>query len=110
MDKIVRCLADNNFIFTSLKQIDAKSIGLKKKIDVFVGVNLKDYYVLILYKKQKSRFLKSNIESLEEILQDTKKHLGHNIKKYVFIVDAPICSKAKGLLVEKKWRVINDTL
>jgi hypothetical protein len=106
MNDIVRILTDKKYIFSLLNEIDKKNLKVRKKVRIFIGVDLKNYYTLIIQSNQKSRFLISNIDSLEGILDSAKKYLGYNIKKYIFLNSGEMCSKAKKELIKKKWKVI----
>jgi len=109
MREIVEKLQDENLLFKSFKQILPKEFGSRKKIDLYIAVDLKKYYACIIHISKKSRILsKESIEIMKfheklEIYNDSKIK-----KKYIFI-EAPLCSKAKALLEEEKWVVLLDT-
>jgi len=108
MKEIVEFLQEKKLIFKSLKTIEPKSLGSRKKIDIYLGVNLKKYYACILHINKKSRILQK--EALElmrlheklEVLNDSK------IKNKYIYIQAPLCSKAKALMQEEKWTVWNE--
>ena len=108
MKEIVDFLQEKKLIFKSLKPIELKTLGSRKKINIYLGVDLKKYYACILHINKKSRILQK--EALElmslheklEILNDSKIN-----KKYIYI-QAPLCSKAKALMEEKKWTVWHE--
>jgi len=105
MKKIVEVCREREMIFRSLKPIDLKSLGSRKRIQLFLGVDIKQYYHTVIYIEKKSRILRKEAEELMgfharlERLHDTK------IVKKCIIIKAPLCSKAKQLLVERGWRV-----
>jgi len=105
MKEIVEQLSAKNILCKSLHNIIPKEIGSRKKIDIYLGVNLKAFYCLVFKLKKKSRVLQKEAKELMllhekvEIYNDTK-----IVKKYIWI-DAPLCSKAKALLEENGWRV-----
>ena len=105
MKEIIEFLQTKNLIFKSFKGIQPKVLGSRKKVDIYLGVDLKGYYAVVMQLSKKSRVLQKEAvelmglhEKLEK-LQDTK-----ITKKYV-IIKAPLCSKAKALLQENGWIV-----
>jgi len=108
MKQIVDFLQEKKLVFKSLTPIDTKSLGSRKKVAIYFGVDLKKYYVCVFHIEKKSRILKKEVLELMalheklEILQDTKIN-----KKYIYI-KAPLCSKAKALMQENEWRVWHE--
>jgi hypothetical protein len=108
MKEIVDILQEKNLVFKSLKSIEPKELGSRKKIKIYLGVDLKKYYASILYISKKSRILsKEAIELMEfhkklEVLNQSKIN-----KKYIYI-EAPLCSKARALFKEEKWIVWHE--
>lgn len=108
MQEIVNFLQTKNLLFKSLSPIDVKSLNTRKKIDIYLGVDLKKYYAVIFHIKKKSRILQK--ETLElmllheklEVLKETK------IKKKYIYIQAPLCSKAKALMQEHQWTVWHE--
>jgi len=106
MKEILHLLQTKKLLFKSLKPIDVKeAFGSRKKIHIYLGVDLKKYYACIIHINKKSKILtKEALELMEfheklELLNDSKIN-----KKYIYI-QAPLCSKAKALFKEQKWRV-----
>jgi len=105
MKEIIDIVQKKNLVFKSLKPIDIKKFSSRKKIDIYLGVDLNRYYACLIHIKKKSRILKKEaLELMEfhkklEIMNDSKIH-----KKYIYI-QAPLCSKAKALFKEEKWKV-----
>ena len=108
MKEIIDIIQKKELIFKSLKPIDIKKFASRKKINIYLGVNLNRYYACIIHIKKKSRILsKEAVELMEfhkklEVLNDSK-----ITKKYIYI-QAPLCSKAKALFKEEKWKVWED--
>jgi len=110
MKEIVDFLQEKKLLFKSLIPIEVKSLGTRKKIDIYLGVDLQKYYACILHINKKSRILKK--EALElmalheklEVLNDSK------IKKKYIYIQAPLCSKAKALMQEENWTVWHEPL
>jgi hypothetical protein len=105
MKEIIDVLQKKKLLFKSLKPIDVKLFGSRKKINIYLGVNLEKYYACIIHINKKSRIIsKEALEIMEfhhklESLNESK-----ILKKYIYI-QAPLCSKAKNLFREEKWVV-----
>ncbi len=107
MKEIVELLLKRNMIFKKLHPIDKKALGTRKKIEIYEGVDLHSNYVAIFYLRQKSRFLRKNAEELEGLLEKLKRLQDHNFKKRLLLYEMPLCSKAKAMLKERGWRLID---
>ena len=108
MKEIVNFLQEKHLVFKSLRPIDIKNLGSRKKIDIYLGVDLKKYYASVLHINKKSRILKK--EALELMALHEKLELFNDskiTKKYIYI-QAPLCSKAKALMQEEKWTVWHE--
>ena len=108
MKALVEKMAQKNLICKSLEEVVPKVLGSRKKVELYVGVDLKGYYCLLMKLTKKSRVLRKEVEELMllhakiENYKDTK-----ILKKYIWI-QAPLCSKAKVLLEENGWKVWHD--
>jgi hypothetical protein len=103
MKEVLHLLQENNLLFKSLKPISIKELGSRKKINLYLGVDLKKYYACIIHIRKKSKILSK--EALEIMEFHTKlEHLNESKinKKYIYI-QAPLCSKAKAIFKEQKW-------
>ena len=108
MKEIVDILQEKKLLFKSLKPIEPKELGSRKKIKIYLGVDLKKYYTCIIYISKKSRILTKEASEIMEIHKKLEEYNDSKInKKYIFI-KAPLCSKAKALFKEAKWRVWNE--
>ena len=107
MKETIEILLKKNMIFKKLILIPNRELKTRKKIKVFVGVDEKSYYNAIFLIEQKSRFLRKNAKEIEKIYEDLKILRDHNFKKKIFIHKCPICSFAKEILKENRWRVID---
>ena len=108
MKKFVDRLVEKKRIYRSLKEFNLKEIGVRKKVDVFIGIDEKDYYAIIFFINQKSRFLQKNVDEIERITDLVKKKEDHNFKNQIIFIDSPLCSKAKAKLKDLKWRVYDS--
>ena len=108
MKEIVEYLKDKHVICKSLKQVMPKELGSRKKIQLYIGVNIKGYYCSLMMLEKKSRVLRKEAAELIalheklEVYQDTK-----IVVRYIRI-KAPLCSHAKAMLEESGWKVWTD--
>jgi hypothetical protein len=93
-------LLNNKIVLKRIQDITPKT---RKKIKVFLGTDVKDYFILIVKIDKKSRFVmkdaKELIDFVEALTEINFKH-----KKRVLILSGEICSKSKQFL--KNWRII----
>lgn len=107
MKDVVERLQEKSLVFKSLKQIDIKKeFSSRKKIDLYLAVDLKKYYTCIIHISKKSRILKKEAEQLMEFHKKLEKYNESKIKRKYIYIEAPLCSKAKALLENEGWKVI----
>ena len=104
MKNIVDYLQQKQIIFKSLKEITPKELGSRKKIGIYVGVDLKGYYADVMELEKKSRVLSKEVGELMALHEKLEKYIDSSIKKKYIIIKAPLCSKAKALLEENAWK------
>jgi len=105
MKQIVEWCQERGMLFRSLKPIAPKSLGSRKKIQIFVGVDMRSYYHALFVIEKKSRILRKEAEAFGRLHTALEQHLDTRIKHRCILVKAPLCSKAKQLLEESGWRV-----
>ena len=105
MKTIVEYLQEKNIIFKSFKEIVPKELGSRKMINLFVGVDLKGYYAVVMSVEKKSRVLRKEVGELMALHEKLQKYMDSKIKKKYIIIKAPLCSKAQALLEENGWKV-----
>ncbi len=110
MKKIVEYLHSKKLIFKSLKEISPKELGSRKKVQLYLGVDLKEYYTLVMVVEKKSRILRKEAETFMQLHEDLEKYLDSRITKKYIIIRAPLCSKAKSLLEEHGWTVYHESV
>ncbi len=108
MKKIVEYLQNKNLIFKSLKEITPKELGSRKKITLYLGVDLKGYYALVMSLEKKSRVLKKEALELMALHEKVESYVETKIMKKYIVIKAPLCSKAKALMEEHKWKVWHE--
>jgi len=105
MKEIIDILQEKNLLFKSLKPISVKTFGSRKKIDIYLGVDLKKYYACIIRINKKSRILSKEALELMEFHKKLESFNESKINKKYIYIQAPLCSKAKALFKEAKWTV-----
>jgi len=105
MKQIIDYLQQKNIIFKSFKQITPKELGSRKKIGLYVGVDLKGYYAVVMELEKKSRVLRKEVGDLLLLHEKLEKYIDSKIKKKYIIINAPLCSHAKKMLEEHGWKV-----
>jgi len=106
MKDIVDKLQEEKLVFKSLKHISPKELGSRKKIDIYLGVDLKKYYACIISIEKKSRILQKEAKELMEFHKKLEEYNDSSIKKKYIYIQAPLCSKAKALFEEEGWVVL----
>lgn len=105
MKTLVEYLNHKNIIFKSLQEIMPKELGSRKKVSLYLGVDLKGYYALVMKLEKKSRVLRKEAGDLIALHEKLEKYIGSKITKKYIIVKAPLCSHAKAMLEERGWKV-----
>jgi len=108
MKAIVDYLQKKNLMFKSLKEISPKELGSRKKISLYLGVDMKEYYALVMSIAKKSRILRKEANELMALHEKVESYIGSRITKKYIIIKAPLCSKAKALLEENGWKVWHE--
>ena len=108
MKEIVEYLQHKNIIFKSFKEIAPKEIGSRKKIALYLGLDLKGYYALVMQIKKKSRILRKEVGELMALHEKLEQYIDSKITKKYIIIKAPLCSHAKKMLEENGWSVWHE--
>jgi len=108
MKEIVHLLQEKKLLFKSLRSIEPKELGTRKKITIYLGVDLKKYYACILHISKKSRILRKEATELMELHKKLEIYNDSKINKKYIYIQAPLCSKAKTLFEENKWTVWHE--
>ncbi len=107
MKELIHKLQDKNLIFKKLTQIDIKKeFNSRKRVDLYLGVNLNRYYACIIDVKKKSRILQKEALELMEFHKKLEKYNDSAIKRKYIHIDAPLCSKAKALFQKEGWVIL----
>ena len=105
MKEIVEYLQQKELVFKSFKEITPKELGSRKKIGIYLGVDLKSYYGVVMILEKKSRVLQKEAKELMALHETLESYIDAKIKKKYILIKAPLCSKAKALLEENGWKV-----
>jgi hypothetical protein len=105
MKKVVEYLMEQGILCRSMKQIEPKELGSRKRAEIYLGVDRKNYYCIIIYLSKKSRILKKEADELIGLEKKAEKYNRSRILKKYLLADAPICSKASAHLEESGWKV-----
>jgi hypothetical protein len=108
MKQIVEYLQKKNIIFKSLKEISPKELGSRKKVSLYIGVDLKGYYALVMQVEKKSRVLQKEAAEFLALHEKLEAYMDSKVTKKYIIIHAPLCSKAKVLLEEHGWKVWHE--
>ena len=105
MKELVEYFKAKGVLFKELYPVDLKSYKIKKRWQVFVGVDQKNRYWLIVRIERKSRFLRKDAQEVLSLQERLEQILGHGFKKRHLILKAPLCSRAEEFLKEAGWSV-----
>lgn len=108
MKLIVEFLNHKNIIFKSFKEILPKALGSRKKVALYLGIDLKGYYALVMVLEKKSRVVRKEAEELIVLHEKVESYIESKVTKKYIMIKAPLCSKAKAMLEEKGWKVWHD--
>jgi SET domain-containing protein len=103
MNEMNNYLFENNIILKEIEDITPKT---RKKIEIYLGVDMKNSYYLIVKINKKSRFLMKDVKELLELISKIEKikDINFKYKKRVLLLSGEICSKTKEFL--KDWRIL----
>ncbi len=105
MKDIVEYMRSKNLICKTLKEVKPKEIGSRKRITIYLGVDLKGYFCIVMVLSKKSRVIRKEVAELMELHKKIELyHHAKITKKYIYI-QAPLCDHAKNMLKENIWTV-----
>lgn len=108
MNILINYINEKGILFSSLMQLDNKSLGNKKNITLFSAIDLKKRYWLILITHNTSKILNKDVSVFESLFEKSKDFLDHNFAQKALFFNAPICSKAKQHLQLLGWKLYDD--
>ncbi len=108
MKDLTHYFTNKNILFKEFNSILPKTLGSRKKIEIFYGVGIDLNYYAIFIVDSKSRFIRKNAEDLLVLYGKLIDFKEHNFKKKFLLISSPLCSKAKAFLKENGWKVSTD--
>ncbi len=108
MKELTEYFNNKGIIFKEIKEIKTKDLNSRKKIKIYIATSIKNEYYSIFIVDSKSRFIKNNANDLIELNQRLIDFIDHNFKVKELFISSPLCSKAKKILENEKWRVRVD--
>jgi len=109
MKEIVDYLNKKNIICKNLKPILPKELGSRKRVDIYIGINLKGYYCSVIVIKKKSRILKKEAFEIIRLHEKLEEYIDTKVFRRYICINAPLCSYAKSIMVENGWTVWDKT-
>ncbi len=104
MKSLVEYLAKKNIVFKRLKVILPSILGSKKKVGIYLGVDLKNNYCCLFQIDKKSRFITKDANEIMELTQKLEVFNESVIKCRYILINTPFCSKAKAFLEENGFK------
>ncbi len=105
MKELVEFFKQSGLLFRSLESLEPKAFGIKKRVELFRGLDTQNFFILVVRVAKKSRILQKEVQELEKMAKKIEAKLGHGFKRRFLLIQGPICSKAKKELEEIGWSV-----
>jgi len=102
---IVEFLSSKGIVCRRLESVEPRELGSRKRVEIYRGVGVDDYYCMVMVLKKKSRVLQKEARELMELHRRMEERMEAAVKRRYLLIQAPLCSKAKHLLEEEGWRV-----
>ena len=100
---IIDTLQQRGNIYKRFEEIAPGELGIRNRIRIFHGVDVKGYFTVYFVISQKSRVLMKDVLKMEEIYRKLVLYCDHNFKFKLIRIDAPLCSKAERAFREAGW-------
>jgi hypothetical protein len=106
MKAVLEPLQAKGFLFKRFEPFPLRTIGSRKRIAVYHGVDLQNRYTLVFVVEKRSRVLVKEVREWFGIAAKIEAYFGYRILQNVVMLDAPICSKAGALLEAEGWSLV----
>jgi hypothetical protein len=106
MKAVAERLMRAQILCPKLTPIAPATLGSRKRIELYLGVDREGYYCSVMIVNKKSRVLRAEAEELMQLHARLEVHADTAIRKRYIGVDAPLCSKAKALMEQSGWRFV----
>lgn len=103
---IYELLNSENILLPKLGALDISALSKKRTIKAWLGVDMKDFYTLVIIRNAKARLLSKEALELEQLRQNICAQQGHAIKKMILFYSSPACSKAIALLNQNGFKCV----
>ena len=107
LKKSVEYLQEEGILFKSFDAIAPKSLGSRKRVNLYLAITLKGYYAIVIESRKKSRFLQKEVDEMRLLHERLERHVGSKIPQKYIIIHAPLCHKAQRLLIQQKWHLFH---
>jgi len=105
MQMVIDTLREEGQLYKKMQEISPKELGIRNKIKIYQGTDVKGNFWAIIAVSQKSRVLMKDVYKFEEICTKLALYCGNNFKNKVIFIDAPLCSKAEKAFNESGWKI-----
>ncbi len=105
MKDIVEILASHGVVCKRLEELSPKVLGSRKRVLIYRGVEIDQYFCFVIVVKKKSRILHKEAREFDELHRRLEQKMEAKIKRLYLIYDAPLCSKAASWLEALGWRL-----
>ncbi len=99
-------LREAGLIFKSLLPIAPATLGSRKRVGIYRGVDMKGYYAAVFVVEKKSRFVRKDAEAIEALFEALERYSDATIPTKYLLVTAPLCSKAEADLEKRGWHIL----
>lgn len=104
MKEILDFFVSRGIVFKDFETVDVKTLGSRKKINIFCATDIKGNFHSIFFSDQKSRILQKDISVFIDIHKKLTDLKDHNFKYMYLLRRGPTCSKAREFLESKNWK------
>ena len=106
MKAVLEPLGNKGFLFRRLEPFDLKRVGSRKRIGVYCGVDEAGRHTLVFHIRRKSRLLSAEAKELIALKAAIMQACDYEKCQCLAVVEAPLCSKAAGLLEADGWKIV----
>lgn len=110
MKTIVEIFKKRKILFKELTLLNLKEYGIRKRYEVYEGVDVKNRYFLIFCVQRKSRFISKNAKELLEVFKKILENKNHTYKFIYVLFFSPYCSKSENILKERGLKIVDASL
>lgn len=105
MKQVSDLLVKHRLLYERLEPIALTSLGSRKKLECYLGVDDTKHYNVIFVNPGKTRVLQKDFEQIQELVTRLETLKGHRILKRILFSNAPVCSKAIARYKKEGWKV-----